>query len=309
MELAKIEHIETDDPLQNFTPEIFITASGYETRATAIAQKIDDRVNRKIALSYEEFSREHARLHNDLYFKNNQYEIIRYSSSESPDYHNVIKNIDKDQVNILFDISCMTKRWYHSFFQYLHSALHGTNRIHLRIVYFPSEFSEISNEGKFKGMTSAYNEKYTPRENKKTALFLGISQDSLCASKIIDFYKPDDLFLFYSDPATDKRFIEKVFINNHQLIESIAIRNLLSYPINNGRKIFQMLADQALLLRLDHRIVIVPQGPKIFALVSMALQLSYPDIQICYPDVRYKKVADRKPAGKPVILDLIFENE
>jgi len=309
MELSKIIHVEAEDPVLQFNADIFFTAASYESRAITIAERVDGKVGRKIALAYKELNREFSRQKNDRYFKDAGYEYVSCSASEAPDFHNLIHPLKGRQLNVLLDISCMTHKWYMGLLKYLHTGLHGIDIMNLRVVYLPAEYSDSSNEGKIKRMDSTCTERNNKKDHRKTALLLGISQDGLNVSKIIEKYQPDSLYLFYSDPAPDKRVIEKTLVNNHMLIDTIAIRNLIPYPISNGQQIYQQLSDLALMLRLTHRLVLVPRGPKIFSLVAMALQLSYPDIEVCYPEIRYKRLADRKPSEKPVIMDLVFENE
>lgn len=309
MELSVISHVETANPLLGFEPDLFISASSFESRATVIARMLGESPARKVVFAYRENTKEFSRPENDRYFTENKFSIFTYSQSDIPDFHPVIGSPEKRNLKILIDISCMPRRWYHGLFSYLHSGIHGMDKVELRVLYIPSEFDSHPRDSRIKTMDSVCIDRGTITDGKKTALFLGLSQDPLNAIRVVEQIKPDSLYLFYSDPASDKRYIEKVFINNHPLIDSISIRNLIAYPGNNGQQIYQLLSDLALMLRLDHRLIAVPNGPKIFGLVTMALQMSYPDIQICNPDIRYKKLTDKKACGVPVALDLVFESE
>jgi len=308
MELAAITHVPSDDLTRNFNPDLFITASGFESRATAIAKMVDERSARNFALGYKEFQKEYSRPENDRYFQSRGYTIQNWSSEETPDFATIMDLSGNKNPRVMIDISSMTHRWYHGLFRYLHSGMHNFEKLELRVAYYPSEFAE-SGESRLRRVESLCPDRGPAGDGRKTALFMGINQDAGSARKIVELIRPDSLYLFYPDPASEKRYIETVFINNHSLIDSISIRNLIAYPINNGQQIYQMLSDLALMLRLNHKVIAVPRGPKIFSLVNMALQLSYPDIQICYPDIKMKKLIDRKPTGNPVVLDLVFEKD
>lgn len=121
--------------------------------------------------------------------------------------------------------------------------------------------------------------------------------------------KPDLLFLFYADPPAEKHFVEKVFVNNHSVINQTPIRNLIAYPINNGQTIYQELIDVILPLRRDYDISIIPQGPKVFSMACILLQMGYPDTALSYPVFKKAQVQDRLPCGAPVVLDILFEAE
>ncbi len=118
---------------------------------------------------------------------------------------------------------------------------------------------------------------------KKKALILGLGQEENISETIYKIVNPDLLYLFYADPPVEKQFVEKVFVNNHALINETPIRNLIAYPIRNGQTIYQSLIDTILPLRDEYSIIIIPQGPKIFSVVSMLVHMGYPDIMISYP--------------------------
>ena len=121
--------------------------------------------------------------------------------------------------------------------------------------------------------------------------------------------KPDLVYLYYADPPAEKRFVEKVFVNNHKLIHEAPIRNLIAYPIRNGQAIYQSLINTILPLRNEYSIVLIPHGPKIFSIVSMLVHLGYPDIRISYPHFKKQVAANRLPKDKAVVLDILFEGE
>ena len=147
------------------------------------------------------------------------------------------------------------------------------------------------------------------RDLQKKALILGLGHEANVSEAIYKIVKPDLLYLYYADPPVDKRFVEKVFVNNHALINMTPIRNLIAYPVNNGHIIYQSLIDTILPLRNDYAVTLIPQGPKIFSVASMLVQMGYPDTSISYPLFKKPQVSDRQPCGEPVILDVHFDGE
>ena len=83
----------------------------------------------------------------------------------------------------------------------------------------------------------------------------------------------------------------------------------MAYPIRNGQVIYQSLVDTILPLRHEYSIILIPQGPKIFSVVSMLIHMVYPDIRISYPLIKNPPAADRLPMDAPVVLDILFEGE
>ena len=148
-----------------------------------------------------------------------------------------------------------------------------------------------------------------PANGKKVALILGLGQEKNVSDSIFKMINPDLLYLYYADPPAEKRFVEKVYINNYKLINEAPIRNLVAYPIRNGHAIYQSLINTILPLRDEYSIVLIPQGPKIFSLVSILVHLGYPDIRIGYPRFKKPPTADRQSIDEPVVLDILFEGE
>jgi hypothetical protein len=92
-------------------------------------------------------------------------------------------------------------------------------------------------------------------------------------------------------------------------MQSSPIRNLIAYPVFNGKTIYQSLIDTILPIRNEYSITLIPQGPKIFSVASMLVHIGYPDTVIRYPVFKRASSKDREPCGEPVILDVHFEGE
>ena len=146
-------------------------------------------------------------------------------------------------------------------------------------------------------------------QKKKIALILGLGHERGVSEAIFNMTKPDLLYLFYAGPPADKKSVERVFVNNHALINSTPIRNLVSYPMRNGQIIYQSLINTILPLRTEYSIILVPHGSNFFWVVSLLVHLGYPDIQVKYPKFKKSAAIDRTSCGEPVILDVLFEGE
>lgn len=126
---------------------------------------------------------------------------------------------------------------------------------------------------------------------------------------VYDTIRPEITYLLYADPSLQQEYVENLFVNNHSLIEAISIKNLKAYPFNNTKDIYTLLLDLILPLRENHNVVIVPQGPKIFSLMAMIFQISYPDICLFFPKIKRSQLRDREPHHITTSLELIFGSE
>lgn len=307
MELSSIHHIEPDK-LNEFDPDLFITTLGYESRSSHIARMLEGLECRKIAFSLTEHLKEYSFEENRAYFESAGYEISPVTSGV-PDFGSILNHPDGDSVRILFDCTSMPQLWYYELFRWFSENQEYYSRACIRFVYTLANYVEPGPPQKAKRLIDFAKSNPPSGRKKKKALILGLGhEESLCES-IYKMVRPDLLYLFYADPPVDKQFVEKVFVNNHALINAVPIRDLTAYPIRNGQIIYQNLIDIILPLRNDCIISLIPQGPKIFSVATMLVHFSYPDTRISYPVIKKRPVIDRHAFGDPVILDVYFEEE
>ena len=307
MELSSIEHI---DPAQltDFKADVFITGLGFETRSTTVSRLIEESSCKKIALKGEIRVKEFSFQENENYFKEHSFEILTVNS-EIPDVDALLGPIEGEQVNIMIDCTSMPPHWYYEFFRWFYENQDGDGKARMRIIYTMAKYVRQPASRKVKEISDFLKADIKPSNGKKVALILGLGQEKNVSESIYNLVDPDLLYLFYADPPVEKHFVEKVFINNHKLINESPIRNLVAYPIRNGHSIYQSLIDIILPLRDEYSIVLIPQGPKIFSVVAMLVHMGYPDIMVSYPVFKKLYVADRLPCDTPVILDILFEGE
>ena len=305
MELSEINHIDPSE-LTDFEADIFITTLGYESRCTTIARLFENKSCRKVALSRSDYIKEFSFAANKTYYIEHEYEIIPVDK-KVPELGVILEKYSNENVNIVFDCTSMSHRWYYEFFRWFSENQNNYSTTKLRFVYTMACFNEEDPSRKVKRLKDFLDTNIKSNLKKKQALILGLGHEKNICDSIYKMVNPDLLYLFYSDPPVDKKFVEKVFVNNHSLINETPIRNLVAYPVRNGQSIYQSLVDTILPLRNDYVIHLIPQGPKIFSVVAMLIHLGYPDTKISYPLFKKPPVVDRYPCGEPVVLDILFE--
>ena len=288
MELSSILHIEPDQ-LNDFEADVFITTLSCESRCTTVARKLEaTKISRKIVLVQDDQSNLFSYQDNNLYFEDHDFEPI-ILESKIPDMGALFASFGGQHIRVILDCTCMSPKWYYEFFNWF-----GENQEQVL---------------KVKSVKNLHKKEAAETQKKKSALILGLGHEKGVSEAIFNKIKPDLLYLFYADPPADKRSVERVFVNNHSLINSTPIRNLVSYPIRNGQTIYQALIDTILPLRTEYSIILVPHGPKFFFVVSLLVHLVYPDIQVNYPKFKKAVAIDRTSCDEPVFLDVIFEGE
>ncbi len=307
MELSSIKHIDPEQ-LTDFKADVFITALSFETRSTTVSRLLEESSCKKIALKGEIRVKEFSFQENENYFREHSFEIFSVSS-ETPDVDAIFGTIEGELINVMIDCTSMPSNWYYEFFRWFYENQEGDGKARMRIIYTLANYVRQPASHKVKEISDFLKADIKPANDKKVALILGLGQEKNVSESIYNLVDPDLLYLFYADPPVEKRFVEKVFINNHKLISKSPIRNLVAYPIRNGQSIYQSLIDIILPIRDEYSIVLIPQGPKIFSVVAMLVHMGYPDIKISYPVFKKLPVADKLPSDTQVILDILFEGE
>lgn len=305
MELSSIQHI-VPEKLLDFQPDLFIASLSHETRSTSIAKLLEGVSCRKVALCSNSLVKEYAYLSNLKYFTDQGFEIFELDSNDTV-LDKILGTYASGEQKIMLDCTSMSQVSYYKVLSWFGEDLQ-VNSARLRLVYTMAAFVEEGSAPKVKKVKDFLKVKTSERKRKRM-LILGLGQEANVSEMICKIIKPDLLYLFYADPPAEKQFVEKVFVNNHSVINQAPIRNLIAFPINNGQAIYQTLIDVILPLRDEYAITIIPQGPKIFSMASMLLQMGYPDTVLSYPVFKRDQVQDRMPCGEPVVLDILFEGE
>jgi len=307
MELSSINHVDPSQ-LADFKADLFITGLGYESRSTTVAQRFENNSCKKIGLENRNVIKEFSYQDNSKYLEQQGFEIIRVES-ELPDVDAIFQSLSGDTINVAIDCTNMPPIWYYEFFKWFDEKQAGDGSVRMRIAYTMARYVRQPGSRKVKEIFDFLKDEVRPANGKKVALILGLGQEKNVSDSIFKMINPDLLYLYYADPPAEKRFVEKVLVNNHNLINEAPIRNLVAYPIRNAQTIYQSLINIILPLRNEYTIVLIPQGPKIFSVVSMLIHMGYPDIKISYPRFKKPPAADREPKDDPVVLDILFEGE
>ncbi len=295
---------------ENF--DFLIVAAGYEPRAVYLIENYHIRAEHKIAFSYSE-NEQKAGENNKRIFEKHGFSFVRLSGSKYLPLENELKiqinSVDRENISILVDYSCMTKLWYASMINFFISEQEAKRNIKVFFSYTLAAF------GKNKHFRLAF--KFRPLSlgskqsgsDKPTALIIGLGMEKGLADIAIKKIKPDVIYLMYADPSPDTDYVQQVFLNNHELVEQTEIKNLVNYPMDNLDQLSEILTKTALQLRLKYNVRIISLGPKVFSLISFLLASRFPDINVWKMGWGQTKLyPDRRAIAGPLILKVQFSN-
>lgn len=312
MEFILSEQVPFDD-LYTTGFDLVIAASGYEDRCTFLVDRLDRIDAEKRVLAFRERTRELSRPDNDKRFRELEFTFFDQQGDECIDGERLIGDLSssaKGNLNILVDYSCMTKVWYGSLIDYFINANLPHREVAVYFAYTGSEYTEPKKSRTPRIIEPLGCSKYKPISHKPVALVLGLGYEKDRAEMLFRSLEPEQSYVFYADPTDDKRFVEKVYINNFRLIDKLHRNQVINYPIRDLGKIDELLTGLCLDLRLSHRVILAPLGPKPFSLCCLLLAARYPDVEVWRISAGpSERLYQRIGRGDPLVYKTVFGQE
>jgi len=309
MDLIHSEQVSFDH-LYRHEIDLVVAVSGYEKRSPYLMERIKLGNETKLVLAFEERIDELNRPHNDSIFKDLGFTFINVSGNSGISVEKLLGHLPqnkKEDLRILVDYSCMTKPWYASLIEFFSHTSLPYRKVQILFSYTQSAYIEPKKPKPLRLAEPLGYGGHGLIAGKPIALVIGLGYEKNRAEYLRKAVGPEETYCFYTDPASDKRFIEKVYINNFRLIESLHKRHVFSYPLEDMKQTSSQLTDLCLDLRLNYRIILAPLGPKPFALLCMVTGTRYPDIEVWRVGAgKLESVYDRIPLGEPLVYSVEF---
>lgn len=273
------------DNLENENYDIFITASGFESRARFIAESYKIKAARKICFGFIEYQDNDVRKQNDNLFNKLGFE---YSLASGNDSKEIIRKVSvlidsfnkKEIINILIDYSSMTRIWYAAVIKLLKFRFSSTQKINIFFCYSFSKFVPPPNDftfNKYVGPIDGFYNITLP--NKPSALIIGLGYVEARAYGLAEFFDVEP-YLFIADASANESFFKTVVDVNKNLIASINEENIFTYPILNLKHTETLLFHIVKDLLDNYRLVLAPCGPKPFTLLCLLTALRFENVDV-----------------------------
>lgn len=266
--------------------DFVLTASGYESRATHVAQQLAPmNEGRRVAVGFVDRPIL-SRSSNDAFFSQNGFELVLSSGSDgSAVRHEILRAVYECRssvMHILVDFTSMTRVWYGTVLSALREyAENSPARVIITFAYSPSQYAEPQDPGPnlHMGPVSGFSTLSLP--NRKTALILGLGYEPERALGLTEYVEAAEVYAFVASPALDERFLNAVLANNDQLIKDLGPEHVLTHPFGDLQATAARLASLVRgLSALDYRVILAPLGPKPFALICFLLATRYPELDV-----------------------------
>lgn len=257
--------------LRGLSIDLFVLAGNHEDRRFTAYDKIIkfNEIEHAIALCYKDDFDSAARDISCL-FTNSHEDVISTLNS--------LIGVEGNQINVVVDYSCMTKSWYYAIVLFFSRKSLSFEQANIFFVYTPSEYCEPLLPKPNTEMAPLPGKYFVPTDKPK-ALIVCLGYEQSKAEGIIEHLDPKECFLFYTDPAFEQRFVDKVLENNISIFNERKDQ-VMRFPLNDLLSLERQLTSLYFFLRENYSIIIAPLGPKPFALTAMLLSVQYPDIDI-----------------------------
>ncbi|MHA7944929.1 hypothetical protein ACJOV8_017780 [Formosa sp. 3Alg 14/1] len=252
--------------------DLFLCVENHEKRSYTLYNTLlkTNKIDNQIVFCYKEIDYDENVLIKKIK-TNNHTEVINILENE-------IQKINKDTINIVIDYSCMTKSWYYSIILYLKNKENRCKNIISYFSYTPSKYIEPKKPKPNRSIAPLPG-KYVVPTDKPKALIVCLGYEQNKAEGIIEHLDPKKYYLFYTKPASDKKFVNTIENNNQNILRE-KVNNIITYSFDDLINLEKELTRLYFYLKDEYSIIIAPLGPKPFSFISMMLSVKYSDIDI-----------------------------
>jgi hypothetical protein len=257
--------------------DLVLASCGYEARATRFldAERPPGRVMKAVGYGSHEVL---AFEENREKLEKGGYEFERVEDEDFPNYlREVVSQIEAAWPRVFVDISCLTRLRLAQVVEIL-----SVRSCDVTFFYSLASFVEPSHQqpaNEFLQPASPFFSGWSGDIEKPTAIVAGLGYEYMRAVGVIDHLDPAGTWLFFPrSPIV--QYDERVRSANELLLRGVDPAHVLDYSIEDFPELCRDLFALVGSLRSNYRCVIVPLGPKLFALASLLAGAAYRDASV-----------------------------
>lgn len=292
--------------------DLFVAAVGYEARSRFILDNNAFQAQQKTAFYFIDrqvldFKKNHDAFQNSGFalIPSSQLEIRRWWETWFNDYLRTVAT-----PNVVIDISCMTREMI-ALIVFLLAKLsrHLKRVVHTTFLYAPAKYSNpptLRAPIMTKGPVIPELAGWSPPALPTTVVF-GIGYEPDLALGVLEDFEPR-IFWVFRPSGHDERYTKAINKVNKTFIEVTPAGCEISYPVLKPIELFTSLESLVHGALQRNRVVLVPLGPKIFALSSMLVSMiHFPRVAVWrVSSGPYSKPVNRHANGSVVGVDVTF---
>jgi len=293
-----------------------IAALGYEKRARRISEKLADRTEAKVAIAFSDHTDRDDYKENERFFESADFAIERLGQLKISGWMKswlaaLAENSDRP-LSLAIDVSSLSRVRIARLLAPL-TAHKLDSPVSVDFLYTPAGYEPAGVEPEItevNGPVTEWFSGWAPNPRRAVVAFVGLGYEPDRATGAIEHIEPGFIWAF-TPGGEDARYDDAMHEANKWLFEDLQEMEdrILGYEVNDPFACYATLEGLVFdeLLR-GRRPVLVPMGPKIFALVSMLVALRHrpwPAVWRLSPG-DYAAALPRDSGGKLVGIRVVF---
>jgi len=309
MELTHLNQIDYNE-LRFERIDCIIATCGSQPRCLHLAEKLHKTIPKKILLTQDESDNKNRNKYLHI-FSTYGFENFSTAENESIVIDNILKElcqISSHQINILIDYSCMPKNWYAMIIDSITRNSYKASRINLFFSYTPKIFERKVGRNAVDYFGPILFNRDSLKDKNPVSMIASLDNRHSSIMEAIRVVKPQKLLAFVPHCMHDPEYTNLVLENNKPLLERLDCNSIINYDADRPEEINTLLTSYCLDQRIASEVIIVPQGPKTFSIMSMLLSIRYPDVKLWEIILKDQQSSPDhgSPAGNPVLVKVSF---
>jgi hypothetical protein len=310
MELTHLNQIDFSE-LRLEKMDCIIATVGNQPRCYHLAQQVHHSIPKKILLITEKDEQKQLTGRNIGVFQELGFSNYMVSTEASGVIEKLLEqvcNFRVHQINLLIDYSCMPKKWYLLIIDTITKNDYMAERINLFLSYTPKLFEKNPRRHAIDYIGPIVNNRDSLKEKKPLSMIAALDINQHSILEVVGKVKPQKILAFVPFCSHDPEYTKHVLHNNKSLLDKLDSNCIINYDADRPEELNTLLTSYCLDERIASEVLIIPQGPKTFSMMSMLLSVRYPDVklwEVILRDQQYNP-DHGQPAANPVIVKVSF---
>lgn len=293
--------------------DLFVATLGYETRSSFISKKADLKATKNIAIGFTSDQILKYQL-NKSWFESAGFEVVEVEDKAfievmaraCNDACDTRATPEKGRVRIAVDISSVTRLRMALILQFLGMAS-GSFPIEVDFYYALAEFSDPPSRVQANthvGPVLPSLSGWWTEPERPVAAAVGLGYEENRALGAVEHIQASAVFTFIPRSPV-QAYTPALHVANRTLLQQVRPENRFEYDVAQPVDTFIALESFAFGITRSHNLILLPFGPKIFALTSMLVAIVHPDVAVWRVSGSDEKV-DRHATGEIFGLSVDF---
>lgn len=293
--------------------DLVICACGYESRATHVAKQVAAQGGKRVALGFDKQQALNYEA-NRVWFEQSGYEVVdvdddAFSVRLRSILDSSLVNLDHSP-RVAVDISCLNRSRMARLVSELKNMSVPTMDVFF--AYCVAKYSPPSSDLSATSIVEPVTPEFagwTTNPDRPPAAVLGLGYEESRAIGIVDHLEINSAVWAFVPVGPISDYSASVDAANKSLYAMIGVDGRqLPYDIMDPASLFRELNSLVDLLKSRFNPIIVPFGPKIFALVAMLVASVQPEIGVWrVSSGLHEKPSDREPSEHITLLHVRYE--